>query len=182
MTHPINLEDLVNRTQKEDSRNKRLMKAVFILYLVCTILYAALLLFNPDPDLTFTDRIGGMCYVAAFLIGTLYFRREYLIYKRMDYCLPLLQLLELTEKRYRFFSLKWIPIIVVVVLIDMGISLSMTGHNHLWVQSPLEKLLIIQLVYWIIVFTSGFIGYLIWKKRSYPIWKDSKTLLSELKD
>jgi hypothetical protein len=180
--HKINVDDLINRTQKEDNRNKGLMKGVFILYLVCTILYAILLLFNPDPELTLNDRLGGMCYVAAFLIGTIYFRREYLIYKRMDYSLPLLQLLERTEKRYRFFSLKWIPIIVVVVLIDIGISLSLTGHNHLWVQSPLEKFLIIQLVYWFIVFTSGFIGYLIWKKRSYPIWKDSKTLLWELKD
>ncbi len=180
--HSIDLDNLINRTQTEDNRNKNLMKGVFILYLICTILYAILLLFNPDPELTLFDRLGGLCYVMAFLIGTIYFRREYLIYKKLDYTLPLLQLLERTEKRYRFFSRKWIPVILVVVMVDLGISLSFTGQNHLWIQSPLHKFLIIQSVYWIIVFTSGLVGYLIWKKRSYPIWTDAKTLLSELKD
>jgi hypothetical protein len=180
--HTIDVDNLINRTQKEDQRNQKLMKGVFILYVICTVLYSILLLFNPDPDLTLFNRLGGLCYVMAFLIGAIYFRREYKIYKNMDYTLPLLQLLERTEKRYRFFSRKWIPIIIVVVLIDMGISLSLTGRNHLWAQDPIEKLLIIQAVYWLIIFTSGFVGYLIWKKRSYPIWKDSKTLLSELKD
>jgi hypothetical protein len=180
--HPIDVDNLINRTQKEDNRNKGLMKGVFVLYLVCTIMYAIMLLFNPDPDLTLTDRLGGMFYVAAFLIGTIYFRKEYLVYKKMDYTLPLLQLLELTEKRYRFYSRKWIPVIIVVVLIDFGISLSLTGRNHMWSQDPMTKLLIIQALYWVTILISGFIGYLLWKKRSYPIWKDAKTLLSELKD
>jgi hypothetical protein len=180
--HSIDVDNLINRTQKEDERNKNLMKGVFILYVICTVLYSFLLLFNPDPDLTLYDRLGGLCYVSAFLIGAIYFRREYKIYKHMDYTLPLLQLLERTEKRYRFFSLKWIPIIIVVVLIDFGISLSISSHNHMWTQSILTKLCMIQAAYWLFVFASGFVGYLLWKKRSYPIWKDSKTLLSELKD
>jgi hypothetical protein len=180
--HPIDVDNLINRTQKEDNRNKGLMKGVFVLYLICTILYAVMLLFNPDPDLTLTDRLGGMCYVAAFLVGTIYFRREYLIYKTLDYTLPLLQLLESTEKRYRFYSRKWFPVIVVVTLIDIGISISMTGQTHLWAQTPLHKFLIIQGVYWFFVLGSGFVGYLIWRKRSRPIWRDAKTLLSELND
>ncbi|MEI6122749.1 MAG: hypothetical protein WCQ95_03905 [Bacteroidota bacterium] len=180
--HPIDVDNLINRTQKEDNRNKGLMKGVFVLYLICTILYAFILPFNPDPDLTIYERVGGLFYVAAFLIGTIYFRKEYLIYKKMDYTLPLLQLLELTEKRYRFYSPKWIPIIIIVALINVGISLSLTGSHHLWIHEPINKFLFIQATYWLLVFTSGFIGYLIWKKRSYPIWKDAKILLSELKD
>jgi hypothetical protein len=180
--HSIDVDNLINRTQKEDSRNKKMMKGVFVLYFVCTIFYTLILLFNPDPDLTFYDRLGGMFYVAAFLVGTIYFRREYLVFKKLDYTLPLLQLLERTEKRYRFYSRKWFPVIIVVSLIDAGISFSLTGQNHFLVLDPLHKFLIIQAAYWIFVFASGFVGYLIWKKRSRPIWKDAQTLLSELKD
>jgi glycopeptide antibiotics resistance protein len=180
--HTIDVDNLINRTQKEDERNKNLMKGVFILYVICTVLYSFLLLFNPDPELTLYHRLGGLCYVMAFLIGAIYFRREYKIYKNMDYTMPLLQLLERTEKRYRFFSRKWIPIIVVVILIDLGISLTQHARDYPFIQDVADNVLIIQAGYWILVFVSGFIGYLIWKKRSYPIWKDSKTLLSELKD
>jgi hypothetical protein len=180
--HPIDLDNLINRTQKEDARNRKLMKAVFILYVICTVLYSILLLFNPDPDLTLFHRLGGLCYVAAFLIGAIYFRREYKIYKKLDYTLPLLQLLERTEKRYRFFSRKWIPIIVVVVLIDLGISLTQHARDYPFIKEVADDVLIIQAGYWILMFIAGFLGYLLWKKRSYPIWKDSKTLLKELQD
>ena len=96
--------------------------------------------------------------------------------------MPLLQLLEQSEKRYRFFSSKWLPVIVIVILIDLGICLSLNSQNDIWTGDFIVKLLISQAAFWITMFISGFIGYLIWKKRSYPIWKDSKTLLSELKD
>jgi len=180
--HHIDVDNLIVRTQKEDNRNKRLMNAIFILYLVCSILYAALFLLNPDPELTLMDRMAGMCYVLAFVTGSFFFRREYLIYKKMDYSIPLLQLLEKTEKRYRFFTRKFLPVLVIVTLIDMGISITFMNGRHLQSFSITEKFFMIQAVYWGLMFTSGFIGYLIWRKRSYPIWKDSKTLLSELKD
>ncbi len=180
--HSIDVDNLINRTQKEDKRNQKLMKGVFILYVICTVLYSMLLLFNPDPDLKLFDRLGGLCYVAAFLIGAIYFRREYKNYKNTDYSQPLIQLLEKTEKRYRFFSRKWIPIIVVLVLIDMGIILTQHARDYPFIQDVADSVLIIQAGYWIIMFVSGFIGYLIWNKRSYPIWKDSKTLLKELQD
>ena len=56
--HTIDVDNLINRTQKEDVRNQKMMKGVFILYVICTVFYAALLLFNPDPDLTLIRSIG----------------------------------------------------------------------------------------------------------------------------
>ena len=75
--HSIDVDNLINRTRKEDQRNQKMMKGVFILYVICTIFYAGLMVLNPDPDLTLYHRLGGLCYVAAFLIGAIYFRREY---------------------------------------------------------------------------------------------------------
>ena len=180
--NPINIENLLSRMQQEDMRNKKLMKGVFVIYLVLSIVYALFLVVNPDPDLSLIDRISGLCYVFAFLLGSLYFRREYTMYKNMDYTLPLMQLLEKTEKRYRFFSRKWLPVTGVVVLINVGISLSLWHRPTMWNGSTLERMIITEAIFWTVMFISGYIGYLRWKARSYPIWKDTKSLLDELKD
>ena len=180
--NPINIENLLSRMQHEDTRNKKLMKGVFILYMVMSIMYALFLVVNPDPDLSLIDRISGLCYVFAFLLGSLYFRREYTMYKNMDYTLPLMQLLEKTEKRYRFFSRKWLPVSGVIILINIGISLSFWHQSTKWIGNTWQDMLITEAIFWTIVLVSGYIGYLRWKARSYPIWKDTKSLLDELKD
>ena len=178
--HNIDVDNLISRMEKEDGRNKRMMKSIFNLYLVCTVLYTLLFVINPDPALTIYDRLGGLCYVTAFLAGTFFFRREYLALKNTDYSLPLLLLLRQNEVRYRFFSVKWLYMLGIVVLIGIGISFSFSNPGRLMQFSLIEKLVIIQGVYWSILTASGFIGYRLWKKRSYPIWKDSKTLLDDL--
>lgn len=178
--HKIDVDNLISRMEKEDSRNKRMMKSIFYMYLICTVLYTLLFVINPDPDLTIYDRLGGLCYVTAFLIGTFFFRREYLTLKNIDYSLPLLQLLMQNEIRYRYFSVKWLYVLVIIVLIGFGISFSFSSPGRLMQFSLVEKLVIIQGGYWSILTASGIIGYWLWKKRSYPIWKDSKTLLDDL--
>lgn len=173
-------DDFLARVQKEDSRNKNLIKSVLIMYLICTVFYAALFIINPDPELSIYDRLGGIFYVAAFSLGSLYFLYEYRTMKKIDYSLPIKLLLIKTEKRYRFCSLKWIPIIIVVILIDAGISFSFANpERYDFMRSDL-KLFYIQLVYWFIMIVSGFIGYIIWRKRSLPIWKNAKAMLKEL--
>lgn len=178
--HKIDVDNLISRMEKEDSRNKRMMKSIFYMYLICTVLYTLLFVINPDPDLTIYDRLGGLCYVTAFLTGTFFFRREYLTLKNIDYSLPLLQLLMQNEIRYRYFSVKWLYVLVIIVLIGFGISFSFSSPGRLMQFSLVEKLVIIQGGYWSILTASGIIGYRLWKKRSYPIWKDSKTLLDDL--
>lgn len=180
--HAIDVDNLINRTQKEDRRKKRLMIGVFFLYLFCTILYAMLLLLSSDPELTYLDRLGGLFYVAAFLFGTIYFGREYLLYKKMDYTLPLMQLLEKTEKRYRLFNRKWFPISIIVLLIEAGELIPYIDDLMLCNHAAIHRILITQSIFLIAVVMGVTIGYSIWKKRTYPIWKDSKTLLEELKN
>lgn len=176
-----NFEGLLQQVQNEDRRSKRLIKGVFILYLVCSVLYTLLFIVNPDPDLGFTDRLSGGLYVLAFVLGTAYFRYEYNHLKKLDYSQPLLTLLQKTEKRYRFFNVKWFPVLGVVSLIGAGITLSFIGHRFINMDVSLAvRVLLIQGGYWFIMLCSGFIGYLIWRKRHRPIHRQIRTMLSEL--
>jgi len=176
----IDVDDLISRTKAEDSRNSKLMKSVFYLYLFCSVLYTLLYVINPDPDITKFDRLAGLCYVTAFITGTFFFRKEYKTLKNIAYAVPLLQLVKENEIRYRFFSYKWWYVILIVLLIGAGLSLSFTNPGRFGMFSISQKLLVIHSFYWSVLAISGFIGYQIWKKRSRPIWKDSKALLKEL--
>ncbi|MFH1119527.1 MAG: hypothetical protein V1775_06855 [Bacteroidota bacterium] len=176
----IDVDDLIIRTRNEDKRNSRLMKSVFYLYLFCSVLYTLLFVINPDPDLTRFDRLAGLCYVSAFVTGTFFFRKEYKALKNVAYAVPLLQLLQQNEVRYRFFSYKWWYVALIVMLIGAGLSISFTDPVRFGMFTTSEKLVLIHGIYWSVLTISGFIGYRIWKKRSWPIWKDSKALLKEL--
>jgi predicted nucleic acid-binding Zn ribbon protein len=181
-SQPVDTENLILRMQKEDKRNKKIMMGMFFLYLIFSIFYTFLFIINPDPELTSNDRITGLSFVVAFIIGTIYFVWEYRNFKKVDYSLPLITILEKTEKRYRFFRTKWIPVIFIVAIVSFGITLSYVDQLVYWDVSLIGKILAIQGVYWAIMFIAGIIGYLIWRKRSRPIWKDAKTLLEELKN
>jgi len=176
----IDVDDLISRTQAEDSRNSKLMKSVFYLYLFCSVLYTLLYVINPDPDLTRFDRLAGLFYVSAFVIGTFFFRKEYKALKNVVYAVPLLQLLRQNEDRYRFFNHKWWYVVLIVLLIGAGLSISFTNPMRFGMYTTSEKLVVIHGIYWSVLTISGFIGYRIWKKRSWPIWKESKALLKEL--
>ena len=181
-SQPVDTENLILRMQKEDKRNKKIMMGMFFLYHIFSIFYTFLFLINPDPKLTSTDRITGLSFVVAFIIGTIYFVWEYRNFKKVDYSLPIITILEKTEKRYRFFRTKWMPVMIIVSIVSFGITLSYIDQLAYWDVSLFGKILAIQGVYWAIMFIAGIIGYLIWRKRSRPIWKDAKTLLEELRD
>ncbi|MCK9611427.1 MAG: hypothetical protein PHR81_01380 [Bacteroidales bacterium] len=180
-TQSINIDNFINRMQREDKRNRKLMRGMFFVYLACTIFYAALFIINPDPEISGVDRISGAFYVLAFLIGTWFFRWQYKTYKNLDYTLPLFNVLKKTEERYRFFNKRWYPVFIVVILISVGITLNAYEHHKYFEAEPLTKILVIQAVYWGIMFISGLIGYFFWRKRSMPIWRGAKNLLEELK-
>lgn len=176
----VDVDDLISRLQEEDRRSGKMLKSVYYLYLFCAIFYSALFVLNPDPDLTIYDRLAGLFYVAAFVAGTFIFSHEIKAMKKMDYTVPLIELLRKTEIRYRFFSYKWWYMIAILLLIGAGLTASFMNPFRFPAYPITVKLIVIQSVYWSILVISGIIGYRVWKKRIYPVWKDVRTLLKEL--
>jgi len=178
----INVDNLISRLQREDKRNKRIMMVMFFVYLAFSLIYLFMFIINPDPLLSFTYRMAGLSFVIAFLIGTVFFWFRYKNLKKLDYTLPLVQVLEKTVERFRFWGAKWIPVIIVVLLVDIGFTISYYHKFEYWDTAFWIKILSIQAFYWGIMLAGGLIGYIRWLKRSKPIWKDAKTLLEELKN
>jgi hypothetical protein len=182
LSRPIDTENLIVRMQKEDKRNKRIMYVMFFVYLAFSLIYFFMFVINPDPVLPLIHRFAGILFVVAFIIGTIFLWYRYKKFKKIDYTLPLVQVLENTVERYRYWGKKWMPVLIIVALVDIGFTISYYTRFEYWAAGFWVKILSIQAFYWGVMLAGGIIGYLIWLKRSRPIWRDAKTLLEDLKN
>ena len=171
------IDSLVVNLKKEDLRNLNLMKSFKWIYLVMIIAYALLMVVNPDPDLKLHTRISGICYVVAFGIFMLIFRKYHKEYSEIDYTVPVLEMLSKAAKRYKF---RWKSILIClpsIILIDIGVVLSDFFINP---EIDWSSIVIFQLIYFGLMTTSGFVGYIIWRTRQKPLYDGAMQLLKEL--
>ncbi len=171
------IDSLVVNLKKEDLKNLNLMKSFKWIYLVMIIAYALLMVVNPDSDLKLHTRISGICYVVAFGIFALIFRKYHKEYSEIDYTLPVVEMLSNAAKRYKF---RWKSILITLpslILIDIGVMLSSFYDTPVidW-----NRIIYFQFIYFTIMGISGFVGYMIWKKRQKPLYEGAMQLLKEL--
>ncbi|HPT32777.1 MAG TPA: hypothetical protein PLW67_13095, partial [Prolixibacteraceae bacterium] len=144
----IDLDALVSELKGKDERQKKTYRRFYIMLLVFVVIYALLLVVNPDPELTLYHRLAGLCYVTAFLIGAWLFRREHRMVGRVDYTDQVLKVLKSALERYRPFPLRSLPYLLVLIFIDLGISLGGPLRYMPEAWSLTKKMLILQAVYW----------------------------------
>ena len=178
--NPVDLDSLINELKKKDDRQKTTYRRFYIMLSVFVVFYLLLLVVNPDPELTFVQRISGLLYVMAFIIGAWLFRREHRMIVTVNYADPLLKVLKNAVERYRPFSKRGLPMLLFLLLINLGIVIGgpmdyLPGH---W--TNMQRIWIFQVVYWGIMLISAMIGYLIWRVRYRPLWLALKQMIDEL--
>lgn len=178
--NPVDLDSLINELEKKDDRQKTTYRRFYIMLSVFVVFYLLLLVVNPDPELTFVQRISGLLYVMAFIIGAWLFRREHRMIVTVNYADPLLKVLKNAVERYRPFSKRGLPMLLVLLLINLGIVIGgpmdyLSGH---W--TNMQRIWIFQVVYWGIMLISAMIGYLLWRVRYRPLWLALKQMIDEL--
>nr|WP_321409723.1 hypothetical protein [uncultured Carboxylicivirga sp.] len=180
----VNLNELTSRLKKEDMRNKNLTKRFKIFYFVFGILYALVYIFeyffNESDPMGSTDIISGTCYVLAWLIFALLFRKANKDYSQVDYSLPTILMLQKAVKRYKLFQPRLIIAIGAALLIDIASSLRK-------VEMPITKEVINDIVLFQIIFVSAIMigvvaGIIIWHNRQKPIRDNALALIEELEN
>lgn len=173
----VNMDSLIVGLRKEDSRNLKLMRNFKWIYLVMIIMYALLMVVNPDPDLEMHHRLSGICYVIAFGLFVLIFWKYHKEYSEIDYTLPVVEMLNKAAKRYKF---RWKSILICipsVILIDVGVVLS---DFFATLEVDWSSIINFQLIYFGLMTISGFVGYIIWRTRQKPLYDGAMQLLKEL--
>ncbi len=171
---------LVQRLQKEDARNLMTFRRSQWIFLVFIILYSFMFIFNPFEELNWINRLTGVCFVAAFIIFGLLFRRYYQEYKSIDYSLPVSEMLKKAAERYSFRYKNLWRTILPVMLINAGVTISY--FQKLVNYAPWERIGLVQLLYIPTIIISALIGIWIWYKRQKPLRDGALKLLEELEN
>ena len=171
---------LLTSFKKEDTRNARKMKSFKWLFLIMIIFYTALIVVNPDPSLAMSDRISGLCYVSAFVIFALLFKKYHSDFLRIDYSVSSSEMLEQAAKRYDLTFSRYLFILPSILLIDAGLVISEISR---WTAVELlDRILYVQAFYIPLMVISAFTGYLIWRRKQKPLRDAALKLLEELKE
>lgn len=176
------LDSLITKMKKRDEYQKKNYRRFYILMVVLVVFYFLLLVANPDPYLTMLMRISGLCYVVAFLTGAYLFRMEHKSMLKIDYSRPLLEMMKGAVERYRPFKKGFVWFLLVPLFVDLGITLGGSTRYMPEAWSMQEKILVLQLVYWAIMFIAGLIGFLVWRKRVRPYRDAVNKMIAELGD
>jgi len=169
---------LIQRLQKEDSRNLKTFKNFQWIFLVFIFIYGFIFIVNPFIDRGWLDRLTGVCYILGFLIFGLIFRKYYHEYKSIDYSLPVAEMLMKAADRYELKLKKIWIVIIPVLLIDAGITISI--FKGFTAFTSWERIGLVQLFYLPTMCISFLIGIAIWYKRQKPLRDEALKLLKEL--
>jgi hypothetical protein len=174
----VDIDALVFGLKKEDDHNLKMMRNFKWLLVIMAVFYTLLMVVNPDPELKMYHRISGLCYVSAFALFAVVFTRLYNEFRKVDYSLTSVEMLQQAVKRYKFSSWRYIWMLPSLVLIDAGISIS---YFNRWISvEPLNRVLLVQAFFIPVMAISAFIGYLIWRKKQKPLRDSALALLQEL--
>ncbi|OFX89960.1 MAG: hypothetical protein A2W99_08645 [Bacteroidetes bacterium GWF2_33_16] len=176
----IDMDALLLNLKNEDSRNLKLMKNFKWLYFGMIIFYTLLIIVNPDPELELHHRISGLCYVLSFVFFWLIFRKYHKEFGQIDYSQPSSEMLAKAADRYKMKVKNFLILIPSLVLMDIGLTISFT--YRLTSLEMMHKILLIQAIFIPVMLISGFIGYLIWRKRQKPLRDGALQMLKDLKD
>jgi hypothetical protein len=173
------LTGLVTKLQAEDSRNLQMYKRFQSIYMVFIFFYAFVFILNPFWHMDLLDRLGGLCYVLAFLILFLVFRKYNRAFREIDYSDATAEMLRKAAKRYSFGNTSRILVTIMpLLLVDAAISI--TIYKRYTDKDPWLAVYIVQGVYFAVILISFFIGYMMWYNRQKPLRDEALRLLSEL--
>jgi len=170
---------LMTRFKEEDNRNTRKMKFFKWLFLVMIIIYTALFIVNPDPSLAMRYRISGLCFVSAFTLFAVFFKKYHSDFRKVDYSVSSFEMLNQAAKRYDLTFSRYLFMLPSILLIDAALVVSEISE---WTTVILlNRILYVQVFYIPIMLISAFTGYLIWRRKQKPLRDAALRLLEELK-
>lgn len=178
---PANLDQVMDSLRKMDARNRRLMRGMYILYVIFALFYAGLLILNPDPELSLNNRLQGVMYVLIFGMSALYFRYHFIKNKRVDYSAPVLEMLHAARNRHKLWTPGTVRFIIALVgLTDIVVTWAILDDHLLKDSSLAIRIMVIQLGYFLVMGVSYLIGYRSWCRKSRPLVRNLTRIIEEL--
>jgi len=173
-----NMELFTSKLKKEDDYNLNISKSFFWIYVGFIGLYFIMMIVNLFFDRGLIRMLSQVFFILSFMAFVLIFRYNLKIYKKIDYSLPLAEMLNAVVKRYQLRLGYLLILLIPIALMDAGLTL--TFYEDLGSMSPLNRVLIVQAFYIPIMGISALIGILIWRHKQKPLRDRALKLIEEL--
>ncbi|NOU19444.1 MAG: hypothetical protein HOO91_17960 [Bacteroidales bacterium] len=175
-----NMELFTSKLKKEDEYNLKISKTFFRIYIGFIGFYFIIIIVNLFFDRGLIQVLSQILFILSFVAFVLIFRDNLKIFKKIDYSLPLAEMLNAVVKRYHLKIGYLLILLIPIVLMDGGLTLSF--YEDLESLSPLNRVLIVQAFYIPVMAISTLIGILIWRHKQKPLRDKALELLKELEN
>lgn len=183
ITAGANFEILIRKLMDEDTRQAKMLRRIYVMYIVIIVLFSGMYILNPDPDLGFYQRLTGAIYILAFTIMAFVLKKYHSLLREVDYTQSVYQVFKKAEERYRFWETKRMALTAVfILLIDAAVSLVFNGRYLPDTLTWIEKTLVVQAFYIPVIAISFAIGWQQWHKTKKPMLEKIMEVISELED
>ena len=161
-TEYLDIDRLTDQLKEKDSEQMHLSKRVTIFYgILGPIFFISViyLLSKRYDDAAKIFAFNQFCYFIIWTIFFVFFRKNYLKLKNLDYSLPILEVLQNAKKRYKFWNKdKWILILGIIIM-DIPITNRFAeGYN-------IFNILITQTIFFSVIGFALLIGYFVWQSK-----------------
>ncbi len=172
----IDMSTLISKLKAEDSTNLQLSKMFKWVYIALIVIYAIILLVNYEKDLL--NLFSDLSFIISFILFAIIFVYNEKEYKKIDYSLPLVQMLKKGADRYKLTLPRNLVVFLPVLIMDIGLTLNF--YDEPFGGTSFNRVLIVQAIYLPVMFLSGYIGFKVWKKKQKPLRDEALKMLKEL--
>jgi hypothetical protein len=174
----FDLEQFVKGLKKEDSRYLGLTKSFKMIMWVLAPLYFLIFVLGMIIDHPEIDKFGFLFFSLGFLAFALLFNSLYNEYKSIDYGVSTIEMLRNVVNRYALWQTKTYLTIIPSLLCAIGFSFS--AQKGFPFEDQTMRILVGFGSILFILICSGFVGYLIWRKRQKPLRDKALELIREM--
>lgn len=169
-------QGLLEVIKREDAKSRKQSKRFYLITSITALVYVLVFIVNPDPDLTLANRIAGGCFIVAAVILALLFRKKHKQLEKISYLSSPKTFLEHAKKRFQFWNLKQLWLVVIIILVDVASIISLSNYFDLLSQT--KGIILYQLLFLGMLVFGFFMGKREWEKHKKPTFAKIEEMLS----
>ena len=174
----FDLEQLMKGLKKEDTHYLSLTNSIKWVMWVLAPFYFLMFVLGMIIDKPEIDKFGFLFFSLGFLAFALLFKSLHQEYKSIDYGVSTIEMLRNAVNRYALWQTKTYLTIIPALLCAIGFSFA--AQKGFPFEDQTMRILVGFGSILFILCCSGFVGYLIWRKRQKPLRDKALELIREM--
>ncbi len=174
------VDQIVSILKQKDTKRSRMLKLLFTAFVLAVVVYIISIIIMGYPNLSTIQILIANILMILIIIGSLVVYEKVVKASRIDYSLPVLEMLKKAEQKYKFIDNQWIIFVLLILLVNLAISIVFKLFIFPIKWSMIELTLVSMSVF-IPLLVAVIVGvWYSWKKNQLPIKNKIKKMIDEM--